>query len=225
MAYPPYIKQKAQQLRREKKMTIDELSECLSLSRTTIFYWVRDMPIPRTAKETAAQLRRARDNSERARLVREAAYDHGSITMHRLAEEPGFQDFVCMYIGEGYKRNRNVVSIGNSDPTVVRLANHWIRRLSRRKVSYELQHHADQDPEELRRFWSTELECAPEEISIQRKSNSNGLTGRKWRSEHGVLQVRTNDTLLRAELQAWIDHVRWSWEDLQGESYTRPPGA
>ena len=36
-----------------------------------------------------------------------------------------------MYIGEGYKRSRNRVSIGNSDPAVVRLANSWIRRFAR----------------------------------------------------------------------------------------------
>jgi len=47
-----------------------------------------------------------------------------------------FRDFICMYIGEGYKRNRNRVSLGNSDPYVVRLAAHFIRRFSRNRVSY-----------------------------------------------------------------------------------------
>lgn len=48
MAYPPYIREKARQLRREKKMTIDELAECLAISRTTIYYWVRHMPLGQT---------------------------------------------------------------------------------------------------------------------------------------------------------------------------------
>jgi DNA-binding XRE family transcriptional regulator len=37
MAYPAYIREKARQLRQEKKMTIDELAECLVISRTTIY--------------------------------------------------------------------------------------------------------------------------------------------------------------------------------------------
>jgi transposase-like protein len=214
MAYPAYIREKAQQLRREKEMTINEIAERLAISRTTIYYWVQDVAIPRTEAQTAAQLRRAHDNSDRARLIREAAYDRGLANIHHLETEPSFREFVCMYIGEGYKRNRNVVSLGNSDPAVLRLANYWLRRLACNKITYELQHHADQDPDELRRFWSSELGCDPDSISVQRKSNSNGLTGRTWRSVYGVLQVRTNDTLLRAELQAWMDAVEGDWEDL-----------
>jgi len=43
MAYPAYIKEKARQLRTEKKLTIDELVERLAIPRTTIYGWVRDM--------------------------------------------------------------------------------------------------------------------------------------------------------------------------------------
>jgi hypothetical protein len=43
--YPPYLREKARTLRRERKLTLDELAECLALPRTTIYYWVRDLPI------------------------------------------------------------------------------------------------------------------------------------------------------------------------------------
>jgi hypothetical protein len=48
---------------------------------------------------------------------------------------------------------------------------------------------------------------------MQRKSNSGQLAGRTWRSKYGVLTVCTSDTLLRAELQAWMDCVRNAWLD------------
>jgi transcriptional regulator with XRE-family HTH domain len=217
MTYPIYIREKARQLRRDKKMTIDELAECLAIPRTTIYYWVRDMPIPTTARQVANAHRGRRLGNRRMRdkyrQLREAAYDEALIDYVRLIEQPGFRDFVCMYIGEGYKRRRNDVQIANSDPLVVKLGDYWIRRLSRRPVTYAVQHHADQDPGELRRFWATELGTDPDLIKVQRKSNSNGLSGRKWRSEHGVLQVRTSDTYLRAELQAWMDCVQGEWLD------------
>jgi len=44
--YPPYLREKARQLRRDRKLTIDQLAECLALPRTTIYYWVRDLRIP-----------------------------------------------------------------------------------------------------------------------------------------------------------------------------------
>ncbi len=33
-------------MRIERQFTIDELAERLALSRSTIYYWVRDLPIP-----------------------------------------------------------------------------------------------------------------------------------------------------------------------------------
>ncbi|HSZ06147.1 MAG TPA: helix-turn-helix domain-containing protein [Solirubrobacteraceae bacterium] len=33
-------------MRIERQLTIDELAERLALSRSTIYYWVRDLPIP-----------------------------------------------------------------------------------------------------------------------------------------------------------------------------------
>jgi hypothetical protein len=67
--------------------------------------------------------------------LREAAYRRGSDEYDELCAEPTFRDFVCMYIGEGFKRDRNRVALANSDPKVVRLADHWIRRFSENAVS------------------------------------------------------------------------------------------
>lgn len=118
---------------------------------------------------------------------------------------------MVLYIAKGYKRSRNAVRLGNSDERVVALAAGWIARLSSKRLGYELQYHADQDLDELRAFWGEVLGIDGADIRLQRKSNSGHLTGRRWRSQHGVLTVGVNDTLLRARLQAWIDYVREGW--------------
>jgi hypothetical protein len=145
------------------------------------------------------------------RALREAAYKRGRAEYASLVAAPAFKDFVCMYIGEGYKRNRNVVSICNSDPAVVRLGAHWMRQLTNHPIAYEFQYHADQDPDVVRAFWAQLLDIKASSIRCQRKSNSGQLNGRRWRSKHGVLQVRTADTYLRARLAAWMDCVQEAW--------------
>jgi hypothetical protein len=145
------------------------------------------------------------------RRKREAAYEQGIAEFDELCSEPTFRDFVCMYIGEGSKRNRNKVALCNSDPTIVALADSWITRFSLNRIRYSVQYHADQDLTALVRFWSALLGLDPEQINLQRKSNSRGLQGRKWRSPHGVLTVEVSDTLLRARLQGWIDCVKKEW--------------
>jgi predicted DNA-binding transcriptional regulator AlpA len=216
MAHAAYLREKARLMRVERQLTIDELAERLALSRSTIYYWVRDLPIPGSGSvgvwpETA----RRKGNiamQRKYRLLREAAYEEGVGEYERLVADPTFRDFVCLYIAEGYKRDRNIVSIGNSDPAVVKLATRWMSRLSENPPVFWIQYHADQDLNKLRDFWGEELVVEPNSIHMQRKSNSNQLAGRIWRSRYGVLTVRICETRLRSRLQAWMDRLRAEWQ-------------
>ena len=216
MTHPPYLREKARRLRAERRLSLDEIAARLALPKTTVWYWIEDLPDPSIRRRVTPGRRRsltaaAATNRARFAAIRDAAYQRGWDEFALLDAEPGFRDFVCMYIGEGYKRNRNCVSLANSDPRVVALADHWIRRFARNKLVYSLQYHADQDPDRLIRFWSEHLAADPGSFVIQRKSNSGRLGGRNWRSKHGVLTVTTNDTQFRARLQAWIDRVQEGW--------------
>jgi hypothetical protein len=158
-----------------------------------------------------AAKRASRANRLRHERLRAAAYQQGRDEFPVLIEQPTFRDFVCMYIGEGYKRNRNTVSICNSDPTVMCLGTRWFRRLSDRRLTFSFQHHADQDPKEVCAFWGKLLDVDPVQITFQRKTNSGQLGGRIWRSRYGLLQVRASDTYLRSRLDAWMDCIRAEW--------------
>jgi hypothetical protein len=118
-----------------------------------------------------------------------------------------------MYIGEGSKRNRNTVAICNSDPKVMVLADFWMRRFASNPLRYAVQYHADQDLKELTSFWAKMLEIDAAQIRLQRKSNSNQLKARSWRSRWGVLTISSSDTYFRARLQAWIDRTTEEWLD------------
>jgi excisionase family DNA binding protein len=215
MAHATYLREKARSLRIERQLTIDELAERLALSRSTIYYWVRDLPIPGSGPggvwPEAARRKGNLAMQRKYRLLREAAYEEGMREYEALAVDPTFRDFVCLYIAEGYKRDRNIVSICNSDPAVVRLATRWMRRLADKPPVFWIQYHADQDLDELREFWAGELVVEPASIRTQRKSNSNQLAGRIWRSRHGVLTARICDTGFRSSVQAWMDQLRSEW--------------
>jgi hypothetical protein len=211
MAHPAYLREKARALRVERRLSIDEIAERLALPKTTIYYWVADLPLQRRRRNnphpaTAALCRKWQ-------ALRQESYEAGRRTFAELANDPTFRDFVCLYIAEGSKRCRNLVAIGNSDPSVCALADGWMRRFACRPVTYWLQYHVDQDPAELRRFWGAILSIDPGAVSLQRKSNSGQLRGRTWRSRYGVLSIKANDTLFRARLQGWIDCLQQQWLD------------
>jgi hypothetical protein len=216
MSHPQYLRDRARALRASHKFTIDELAERLALPRSTIYYWVRDLPIPGSGPGGGWPQNAQRMGSiamkRKYRRLREAAYREGVASFDRLCEDPTFRDFVALYIGEGYKRSRHCVAICNSDPAVMRLAVGWIRRLTDRPPVCSIQYHVDQDLRELRRFWGLALNVDPASIRFQRKSNSGQLQGRIWRSRHGVLTLRVCDTYLRARLQGWMDEIRAGWQ-------------
>ncbi len=118
MAYPAYVREKARELRLERRLSIVEIAERLALPKTTVFYWVRDIPLQRPRRENPHP--GTRGMQRKFRLLREQAYEDGRRSFPILsAADPTFRDFICMYIGEGYKRNRNRLSISNGDPRVV----------------------------------------------------------------------------------------------------------
>ncbi len=218
MTYPACIREKARKLRTERRMSLNEIAECLALPKTTIYYWIEDLPDPEikyrdSPARARARAKGARLKVERHKALREAAYQRGLAQYADLSLEPTFVDFVCMYIGEGSKRDRSTVGLANSDPKVARLADHWIRRFSKNPVKYWIQYHADQDLDHLVAFWSIGLGVDPQLIRFQRKSNSGKLSGRTWRCEYGVITVRAHDTEFRARLQAWMDLTQEAWLD------------
>jgi hypothetical protein len=220
MAHPDYLRAKARQLRVERRLTIDQLAERLALSRSTIYYWVRDLPIPGSGPggewPRSAQRKGTRAMQRKYRLLREAAYRDGAESYAELVQEPTFRDFVCLYIAEGYKRSPNTVSICNSDPQVMRLVDRWICRLAGRPVDYVVTYQPDQSPEQLKAFWSDCLGVSSGAIRCIRKSNSGRLSGRVWRCRYGVLAIASHDTYFRARLGAWVDAITREWARLPG---------
>jgi hypothetical protein len=199
-------------MRCEKRLTLDEIALRLALPKTTVWYWIADLPpADRRGRQNAGQRLGNRAMQEKYRRIREAAHQQGCEEFAALCRDATFRDFVCLYIAEGSKRSRNTVAIANSDPAVVLVADRWMRRFATNKIDYWVQYHADQDVDELKAFWGDLLAIDHRSVRVQRKSNSAQLRRRTWRSQFGVLTVRACDTALRARLQGWIESLQAEW--------------
>jgi transcriptional regulator with XRE-family HTH domain len=210
MAYPPYLRERARELRTEKRLSLDEIAERLALNKSTVWYWIKDLPLGRPRRENPWVGVGA--NVRKHRLLREAAYDQGAAEWLELVKRATFREFVALYIAEGSERCRNEVAIANSDERVIAMAAGWLSALTDRPLGYSIQYHADQDLAELRSYWGNALAIDGERIALQRKSNSGQMKHRTWRSRYGVMTVRVSDTYLRARLQAWMDRIRDDWD-------------
>ena len=52
MAYPPYARARARELRIKNHLSLDELADHLALPKTTIYYWIKDLPLGRDRRES-----------------------------------------------------------------------------------------------------------------------------------------------------------------------------
>lgn len=216
-----HLRAKAIELRTKHQMTLEDIVERLALPKTTVYYWIKDLPIPRTEKQNLHmdRLNGKGDSSGPSAItakyaaLREQAYQQGLIELPELLKDATFRDFVVMYMGEGTKRDRNTVALVNSDVQIVQLAHKWILKLTTNKngMDYWIQYHADHDENELKAYWGEALGISPEVIKAILKTNSGQLSGRQFRSQYGLLTVRVGDTYLRARLQAWMDFIKSQW--------------
>src|SRR6266487_4621846 len=98
-----HLRDKAIELRTQHNMTLEDIVERLSLPKTTIYYWIKDLPIPRTEKQSDAQRARAAQVKQKYTLLREVAYEEGVALAPELLKDPTFRDFVVLYIPEAAK--------------------------------------------------------------------------------------------------------------------------
>ena len=226
----------ARLLRVEQRLTVDQLASRLALPRSTVYYWVRDLPlcVGEAREGIAAQRARGAGSVEavavelargdralvraggaparkRSRPSSEAAYEDALRCFDDLAAEPTFRDFVCLYIVRGCARERAKVSLSDSDPAVIRLVNRWMLRLSDMSPLLSLRYEPGQNLTELRRFWGGIVGVEARAIRVHDAADRAGAHEPERRSRHGVLTVTVEDAQLRARLQAWIYKTRASW--------------
>jgi hypothetical protein len=81
VAHPQYLREKARTMRVDRRFTLDQIAVRLALPRTTIYYWIRDLPVPNeVAHSDRRQAARRRGNRAMQRkygLLREEAYREG----------------------------------------------------------------------------------------------------------------------------------------------------
>ncbi len=142
------------------------------------------------------------------RNLRNAAHADERAEFERLARDPNFRHFIALCISERAASDVGPVEIRSSDPEVVTLAAHWLRRLSHGRVDYRLQFGEGEDVVEMVRFWTARLGVGQDRIRLQRWFHDRPNAARAGKAEHGVVTVRSSNADLRIRLHGWMTRIR-----------------
>lgn len=210
-----HVRKKAIELRNMGKSLL-EICNILSMNKTTVYYWIKNIPLKeKTEKQNACLKKASKLLVKKYTLLRDNAYNIGKIEYKELIQEHTFRDFVMLFLTEGYRRGINEVTIANSNENLILLGYSWIKKLGNidRKFRFSVQIHKDHNENRIKEYWSNLLGINKDLIKIIRKSNSGELNRRKWRSRYGVFTVGIFDTYLRCRMQAWMDLLQEEWRN------------
>jgi len=205
----------AERLRREEGLSYNEIAARTGISKSTLSYWLRDIPLkPEHEARLKERLRANRAtfaarawsvNQERYARAREAAYRGGVDVVAMLPDEVAVDElaFAMLYLGEGAK-TANRVEVSSTSPEILRYTL-WVLRevykVNETRVTCHL--HlvvaAEHLEEQLIKWWMQRLDISRERFrktTYDRRSRGVELTD----DYHGVCSIRYLDTYLQQRI-------------------------
>jgi len=194
---------------RSKGYTLTAICKTLSISKTTVFYWLKNTDaygrikhLPPT-KETREKASTSIRNKYAA--VRDADYAKGLTEYAACSRTPLVKEFLMLFLTEGYRKTRNTVKITNSNPTLILLAQAWLNRWTAdiSKIKGAVSTYPDHDIKHLKTFWDQLLNISETRIVCFVKAGPGLLKGRKKPLPYGTCSIMVHSTPLRSRLEAW----------------------
>lgn len=211
---------------RKQGLSIRKIEGRLNISRSTLSGWFRNILLTQKQKEALSKdwqkaLIKARKKAvfwhnaqKQARL--ELARQEASKTFSKLPlKNINVLELALamLYLGEGSKRNPET-ALASSDPSILKffLASlNKIYDIDTQKVRCELYLRADQNQNEIKQFWSKELNM-PLECFKQTNIDQRTRGSKTYANYKGVCNIRCSHVAIQRKLlylsEAFIKHVQ-----------------
>lgn len=216
--YSPHLKEKVHRLRNQGK-TYREIRSILQtrIPKSTLSEWCRNISLPSDYTDKVAQLNMG--NLGKARIIalkknkikREEFFRKIQATNSPIASKIHNNQtakiaLAMLCLGEASKYNgKTAFYLGSSNPRIITLFLELLRRcfhFDTSKVRCTIQCRADQDPEELKKYWM-DVTQVPKRLFY--KPNIDPRTrGKPTRRSNymGVLRINYLDTKVQLELES-----------------------
>jgi len=189
--YSPYMIQKKllQELYLHDKLSMKKISEKIGCSEHTVDYWMRAHRIPKRSISEAIYTKN-NPNGDPFKLKQ----------IKTLKDARLYGMGLGIYWGEGNKKNRYSIRVGNTDPLLILTFMQFLTELfgvDKSRFKFGLQIFSDIEPELALDYWATKLCISKEQFSkvIVTKSGSVGTYREK--NMYGVLTLHFNNKKLR----------------------------
>ena len=122
---------------REKGFSINDIARAVNVSKGTVSLWVRDIELTTKQRDkltkrgfsvSAIEKRRV-NRIENTRLKHQIVVDKAKQDINTISHQDLLLIGAALYWGEGSKVNRNVASLANSDPAVIKIMMRFFKEI------------------------------------------------------------------------------------------------
>lgn len=116
---------------------------------------------------------------------------------------------IGLYWGEGNKRNKSSLRLGNVDPNLIKVYMSFLEKIysvDKHKLRFGLQIFSDIFPEIAKKFWINKLNIKPSQFQKVIVTPTRGKGTYKNKSEYGVLTVYFNNSKLKKIMDGLIEN-------------------
>lgn len=205
---------------RKKGATYSEILKEVSVSKSTLSLWLKEvgLSVPQKQRITEKRLATQRKGALAKKQIRldliKQIESEADAEIGHLDDKVFWMVGVALYWAEGNKQKPHDVSCGvkfsNSDPLMVRYFYKWLTdicRLSIQDLTFEIYVHKGCDVPEIKKFWSDELDL---DISCFEKIRFKPNKFRSYRKNtgeeyHGLVRINVKSSAnLNRRIMGWV---------------------
>lgn len=195
---------------RKQEMSYSQIKNILKVSKSTLSLWLRNYPLSKQ------RIRELRDqNEQRIEKYRETRrkkrekrlkqfYREQKKLIFPLTKRERFIAGLFLYLGEGSKSQPTILSVSNTDPSIIKFFIHWlIKNLSipKEKIKIQLHLYNDMDIGKEVQFWSKILDIPHNQFAKPYiKKNSSKMINHKGGFGHGTCNASIGDARLSEKI-------------------------
>ncbi|MCB9819525.1 hypothetical protein H6789_02355 [Candidatus Nomurabacteria bacterium] len=205
-------------LLRKQGKSLNEIVEELKVSKGSVSLWVRDVRLTESQRAKLNKRGFSVSAIEKRRLNR----IDNTILRHRLVIDEAKGDVqdmsryelllvgTALYWGEGSKANRNVASIANSDPSVIRMMMRFFKEIlevNQTKFRGHIHTFSHLNVDEAESYWS-KVSGIPRTQFYKTYSKLSKASLRKKDSlPYGTFQIYVCDTNVALKIKGWMERL------------------
>lgn len=199
---------------RKEGVSIRKIEQDLGIARSTLSGWFNEVKLSSAQKKVLlkkwqAGLQKAREKAaawhraDRQERLKEYLKEAEKVLNDLDVESQSILELALamLYLGEGAKKSDNL-RVSNSSPLILKTLISILQKIYKidvQKIKCSLNLRADQDPEEMKRFWSHELKIPLENFTYVYIDKRTSIT-KTYAWYKGVCMVRIGTTAMKERL-------------------------